>query len=302
MKTFFLWAALCPNKALHRMWVVATVAACSVLASGIATRHVRRHVLHGTDAVPVLMMVPVYSAEALLAVVCPMWAPLLEALRSAYESYVLYAFMRMMVRRLHEDLPGVPHPWPAKRLLPSWEGDRFLRRCVRGTLQYSLLMPAAAVATMACWGANVYEKPSHFSPRAAYPWLALVRNASQLLAMYSLLLFYRAARAPLRSFRPLGKFAALKGIVFFTFWQGVLVAYLGYRGALPAGLAAAPAQRASALQHLLLAAEMVAFAVAHRCVFPLSDFPLTDVFNLQLESVTAATLWDGVWAPDYSEL
>ncbi len=61
------------------MWVVATVAACSVLASGIATRHVRRHLLHGTDAVPVLMMVPVYSAEALLAVACPPWAPLLEA-------------------------------------------------------------------------------------------------------------------------------------------------------------------------------------------------------------------------------
>jgi hypothetical protein len=283
-------------------WVVAVVAACSVLASGIATRHVRRHLLHGSDAVPVLMMVPVYSAEALMAVACPPWAPLLEALRSAYEAYVLYAFLRMMVRRLHTGLPGVPHVWPVSRVLRSWEGDRFLCRCVRGTLQYSLLMAPAAVATLACWGANVYEKPSHFSPRAAYPWLALVRNASQLLAMYSLLLFYRAARAPLRPFRPLGKFAALKGIVFFTFWQGVLVTYLGWRGALPAGLAAAPAQRASALKHLLIAVEMVGFALQHRCVFPLSDFPVTAVFHLQSDGMTVRSLWDGMWSPEYGEL
>ena len=240
-------------------------------------------------------------AKALLAVAFPRWAPLLEVMRSAYEAYVLYAFLQMMLRRLHADLRGVPHAWPVRRVLRPWAGARLLCRCVRGTLQYSLLMAPVAAATLACWGADVYEKPSHFSPRAAYPWLALLRNASQLLAMYSLLLFYRAAREMLRPFRPLGKFAALKGIVFFTFWQSVLVTYLGYRGALPASLAPDPTQRSSALKHLLISIEMVGFALAHRSVFPLSDFPATAVFQLR-SGATLRSLWDGMCSPDYSEL
>jgi len=47
----------------------------------------------------------------------------------------------------------------------------------------------------------------------------IVSNASQVMAMYSLVMFYRATSHELSEIKPLYKFASVKAIVFFTFWQ-----------------------------------------------------------------------------------
>jgi hypothetical protein len=53
--------------------------------------------------------------------------------------------------------------------------------------------------------------------------LAMITNVSVFLAFTGLLKFYHAVRDDLRWCQPFSKFMTIKGIVFLTFWQGLLI-------------------------------------------------------------------------------
>jgi hypothetical protein len=70
----------------------------------------------------------------------------------------------------------------------------------------------------------------------AYIYLATINSVSQGWALYCLIMLYRATSSDLAGVKVLAKFLCVKGVVFFTFWQGLAVA-LGIR--------------AGAIQHLI---------------------------------------------------
>lgn len=51
----------------------------------------------------------------------------------------------------------------------------------------------------------------------------IILNISVSLALYSLVLFYHVFAKELAPHKPLAKFLCIKGIVFFCFWQGVVL-------------------------------------------------------------------------------
>ena len=59
-----------------------------------------------------------------------------------------------------------------------------------------------------------------------YPYLAAVLNFSQTWALYCLVQFYSVMKEKLEPIKPLPKFLTFKSIVFLTWWQGVIVAFL----------------------------------------------------------------------------
>ena len=65
--------------------------------------------------------------------------------------------------------------------------------------------------------------PHHY-PR--YIYITLVNNCSQMWAMYSLVMFYYSTREELEPWRPVGKFVCVKLVVFFTWWQSLVIAIL----------------------------------------------------------------------------
>jgi len=58
----------------------------------------------------------------------------------------------------------------------------------------------------------------------------MIENVSVTLALYYLVLFYIVAHDPLQPFRPIAKFLCVKMIIFFTFWQGIVISALVFWG------------------------------------------------------------------------
>ena len=86
-------------------------------------------------------------------------------------------------------------------------------------------------------------------------------KSSQCWALYCLVLFYQATATRLAAVRPLAKFVSIKMVVFFTWWQGVLITVLVREGVLrPMGVGgdgvAMTLEAASLLQNFFICIEM----------------------------------------------
>ena len=56
-----------------------------------------------------------------------------------------------------------------------------------------------------------------FRANVAFPYIVAVNNMSQFIAMYCLVLFYKANAEVLKPMKPIGKFLCIKAVVFFSF-------------------------------------------------------------------------------------
>lgn len=227
-----------------------------------------------------------YTIESFLSLLLPPGNALyVETVRDAYEAYVIYSFLYFLLEacgsevRLCNRLREKPaayarHHAPLHMCLRPWRlGSEYVARCKQGVLQYVLLKIVCTVAIVIMHHFDVYDEGS-FSPSKGYVWVSLVGNISQLWAIYALVMFYQAAREELAHLRPLGKFLVVKAVVFFSWWQSIVIAALVHAGVIGngkiAGLRAEVAARG--LQNILICVEMLLAALAHRYAFSYKDF------------------------------
>jgi hypothetical protein len=161
----------------------------------------------------------------------------------------------------------LPPSWRAGTccLPPLPVNGRFVRWTKQGALQFVIIKPVLAVATLALYAAGDYEE-GDWSPATPYLWITLVYNATYTIALYALLLFYLGLHELLAPFRPLLKFVLIKSTIFLTFWQAMAVAVAVGAGAVPGAAAGA------ALQNFLICAEMLPAAVAMLFAFPWAEY------------------------------
>lgn len=184
----------------------------------------------------ILLMVPIYSANAWIAMVLPSTGLYLDSLREVYESYVIYSFMKYLLNFLNYDTnlqqyidhkPGPSQIFPFCFLPRCVGGRQFLIKCKHGILQYVVIRPLTTLIAftsqlLGFYGEGNYDPLSGY----VYPVLLLVNNASQITAMYNLVLFYTGYQHELRPMRPLAKFFSIKLVVFFSFFQSVVISAL----------------------------------------------------------------------------
>jgi len=188
--------------------------------------------------VRILWMVPIYAIESWFSLRFKSQAVYLETAREAYEAYVIYNFLYLLLaylggekkiirESLRRNQPEKEHHlWPFNYCLPQWRtGKQFLVRCKLGTLQYVVLKVLISIITFILESSGDYDE-GNLHPGGAYLWIALTNNFSQIYAMYCLVLFYHAYHDELEGLRPLSKFICVKALVFFSFWQQVLIAIL----------------------------------------------------------------------------
>eukprot|EP00291_Cryptomonas_curvata_P030618 CAMPEP_0172207184 /NCGR_PEP_ID=MMETSP1050-20130122/33681_1 /TAXON_ID=233186 /ORGANISM="Cryptomonas curvata, Strain CCAP979/52" /LENGTH=263 /DNA_ID=CAMNT_0012886447 /DNA_START=439 /DNA_END=1226 /DNA_ORIENTATION=+ len=118
-----------------------------------------------------------------------------------------------------------------------------------------------------------------FDPTKGYFWVSMVTNFSQGWAVYCLLLFFKGLRKELAPMNPVGKFIAVKAVVFFSFWQSLAITLLVQMDVIQILIPdfykifnTTPEGLATMTQDFLICIEMFIFAVLHHKVFSYREF------------------------------
>ncbi|KAM5194500.1 transmembrane protein 184C isoform 2-T2 [Mantella aurantiaca] len=219
-----------------------------------------QHLVHYTQPelqkpiIRILWMVPIYSVDSWVALKYPDIAIYVDTCRECYEAYVIYNFMIFLLNYLTNRCPNLALVLEAKdqqRHLPP------LCCCPP--------WPMGEV----CQLAGVYGE-GDFSLKNTWTYLVIINNASQVFAMYCLVLFYIVLKEELNPIQPVGKFLCVKLVVFVSFWQAVLIALMVKVGIISDQQLwnwKSVKEVATGLQDFIICVEMFLAAIAHHFSF-----------------------------------
>ncbi|KAI3649712.1 hypothetical protein MP228_005344 [Amoeboaphelidium protococcarum] len=200
----------------------------------------------------------------------------LDPIRDCYEAFVLWVFFNLMMSYLDGEVAllmklddgrlPTPHPFPFNLILKPVDFsilDNFIL-LKRGILQFVIVKPIHVIIVIVLRLNGVYEE-GLIAADNGYIYLALLYNLSVMLSMYSLVMFYMSARPDLEPFRPWPKFLCIKAVLFFSFWQSVVISIMVKLDVISNG-------SASQIQHWIICLEMMIAAVAHQSAFSTAEF------------------------------
>lgn len=248
-------------------------------------RHFNNPVLQ-KQIVRILWMIPIYAITSWLALRFKDINIYLDTVRECYEAYVLYNFFAFLLsylrqtagfdRGIYERTP-LPHLFPFNFCFKPWAmNDTFIPLCSSGIIAYIIIRPMTTILALIFQSMDMY-KEGEIKSDSAWVYIASVNSFTQGWAMYCLILFYFAFKDDLKDTKPLGKVSAIKLIIFFSFWQSVLIALLvhydiikqkeGWNDYTTENVAAG-------IQDFAICIEMFLFSIGHHYVFSYREFLL----------------------------
>jgi len=264
-----------------------TVAGCFSLLScllsfSLMTKHLRYYANPRQQKliIRIVLMVPIYAVASWLSLCYKDRAVYIDLARDCYEAFVIYSFVALLIdfsggeAKLKEALKehGVMHHMFPFGCLPSFRVDgRFLRICRQAVLQYVLVKPSMAVLAIVLDHYDMYDE-GHFSWEKGYAYISLINNLSVTIALYGLVYFYHATCDHLSKFKPLNKLLCIKGVLFLSFWQGVVISILAHFNLIHETITMSLDQVETGLQDFLLCAEMLLAAVAHGYAYGVDEY------------------------------
>ena len=214
--------------------------------------------------VRILFIVPIYAIFSWLSLAVPSQSLIFESIRDCWEALVIWEFLKLILAYCGGESacltviaknPGsVRHMWPLNYCFRPLRLDpRFMRICKRFTLQFVLIKPVMAIVNIIMLELCMYTNKAYQVSQL------IVYNISYSLSLYGLVLFYIATHhhPGLKSRKPLLKFAAIKTIIFATYYQGMLVQLVpGY-----------DRNYLEALNNFIFCWEMIIFSLLHVWAF-----------------------------------
>src|ERR1700738_1318164 len=170
-------------------------------------------------------------------------------------------------RGMQEHVPPFNHIFPKVDV----SNPRTFLWIKRGILQYTVLKPFIALATIIMKATHTFED-GYIGLSSGYFWSGLLYNLSVTISLYSLGFFWLCLYWDLKPFRPVPKFLTVKLVIFASYWQGFFLAVLLFFNALPSNGKYSADNLALAIQDALICFEMPLFAIAHWHAFSHADF------------------------------
>ncbi|KAJ4483860.1 DUF300 domain-containing protein [Lentinula aciculospora] len=233
--------------------------------------------------VRIMVMVPIYAVSSFISLFSLEAAFFIDAVRDIYEAFVIYCFFvlllsylggeRSLLILLHGRPPKDP-PFPVnlfRREIDVSDPYTFLF-LKRGILQYVQVKPILAIATMVLKACGKFNE-GDLRANSGYLYVSVIYNISICLSLYCLAMFWICVNDDLKPFRPMPKFLCVKGILFFSFWQSIVISIIVAAGVIKRlGPYTDPESISLGLTDTLICVEMPFFAIAHIFAFSHTDF------------------------------
>jgi len=163
---------------------------------------------------------------------------------------------------------------------PREKSELVLTQCQAFAMQFVFLKPTIAMARFMCkkldWHGLASAESSSMDPRSPQFYFLIFDNVSVFMAFSGLLKFYHAVHEDLSWCRPFPKFLCIKGVVFMTFWQGLVISILASTtqdfGDDVMQRKVNAEEWADQAQDFLICLEMLLFSIAHFYVFPYEEW------------------------------
>jgi hypothetical protein len=143
-----------------------------------------------------------------------------------------------------------------------------------GVFQYCFIRVFFTVVSVVTQVAGRYCEAS-LNPAFAHVWVMCFEGASVTLAMYFLIQFYFQLRDDLAPYKPFLKLLCIKLVIFFSFWQTLVIGFLTSSGVIkPSNKMAYPDIKIG-FGSMLLCIEMAIFAVLHVFAFSYKEYDIS---------------------------
>lgn len=152
-----------------------------------------------------------------------------------------------------------------------------MRWCQRGILQYALIRPIVTILSAVFLVLDLYAEGEWRWDRF-FLYATILNNLGVTTSLYFLVLFYQITKKELLPYKPLLKFSVIKGIVFFCYWQSVMIAILISAGWLPKFRDWDDSRLGITLQNICICIEMLVFSILYLYAFPY------DIYQLKAQS------------------
>eukprot|EP01064_Diplonema_japonicum_P006112 TRINITY_DN1404_c1_g1_i2.p1 TRINITY_DN1404_c1_g1~~TRINITY_DN1404_c1_g1_i2.p1 ORF type:complete len:455 (+),score=83.57 TRINITY_DN1404_c1_g1_i2:50-1414(+) len=257
---------------------ISTAVCLAAIGSCISLVQIYDHLSHWTHphlqkyVTRILLLLPVYAVNSSASLIAgdPV-SVYLDTIRDAYEGYVLYQFMALLIelcggdqelmRQLNEKGRMSQHHMFWQR--PCKIDRQFVNHCRKCVLQYAFVKPLLAATTIICTALGVY-KENQYSLDTAYLYVIIVYNISVSISLYYLVVFGYELGPELVYFTPKSKFLCIKSVIFFAFWQSFAISIFGFAGLLGSDH---PDETGIKLQDFLICCELVGVAILHHRAF-----------------------------------
>lgn len=257
----------------------------------------KRHWVHPASqrhVIRILLMVPVYAISAWLSLAFVKLSAYIDFVRNCYEAYVIWSFMLLLTEYLggHTGVAGMmriklKQKWPIPMCcMPRAKPDsKFLWYLKYGALQYVIFSPIIAALTIILASIDDPNAPVDADPNSAeahcndyycdgefrydrgFAYMSFMQNATQLLSLYTLAWLYILMKQELKPYKPVPKFLVVKAVVFFTFWQGIVISLMVKMGMLHATTNFDVGELQVGTQDFLVCVEMFIAAAVHKYTF-----------------------------------
>ncbi|XP_021726361.1 transmembrane protein 184C-like [Chenopodium quinoa] len=226
----------------------------------------------------IILMAPIYAVVSFVGLMdirgSKAFFMTLESIKECYEALVIAKFMALMYSYLNISISKniVPDEIKGREIHHSFPMTLFQPHTVRldhhtlkllklWTWQFVMIRPVCSILMIALQLAGLYT--------STISWIfTIVLNVSVSLALYSLVVFYHVFGKELEPHKPLAKFLCVKGIVFFCFWQGIVLELLVAVGIIRSRYSWLDVEHIEeGIQNVLVCLEMVVFSVLQQYAY-----------------------------------
>ncbi|KAK0287904.1 hypothetical protein LTS00_009749 [Friedmanniomyces endolithicus] len=242
----------------------------------------------------ILLMIPIYSSVQFLSYLFYRKAVYFQVLGNCYEAFAIASFFTLLCHYVAPNLHDQKDYF--RGLAPlNWVWGVFgLQKCTGGqnkgifrkprsgltwfniiwigVFQYCFIRILFTVVSVITEELGRYCEAS-LSPAFAHVWVTAFEALSVTIAMFCLIQFYLQLRYDLAEHKPFLKVLCIKLVIFFSFWQTIIISLLSSgKGPLQPSAKISYQDIKVGIPAVMLCIEMAIFAVMHLFAFPWKEY------------------------------